>query len=80
MRENKTSVPKGYFILWLFFAAAYVVWMCFFLRPDTYPREETGILYGWIWPVWIVVSTAVMLMFPVYIAKFLYAPETKASR
>lgn len=79
MNAKKSAMPKGYAVLWLCFAAAYLVWMCFFLRPDTYPPEETGMLYPWIYPVWIVVSAALMLLFPVYIRKILYAPQTKAS-
>ena len=79
MNEKKQVMPKLYLILWLCFEAAYLVWMCFFLRPDTYPPKETGILHPWIYPIWIVVSAVILLLFPVYIRRFLYAPQTKAS-
>ena len=38
------KIPKGYLVLWSFFAAAYLIWMIFFLHWDTYPLSETGLL------------------------------------
>ena len=74
------KMPKGYIVLWLCFAAAYLVWMIGFLHWDTYPLTETGMLHAWYYPVWIVISTALLLLFPVYMARFLYSPEKKDDR
>ena len=45
MSEKKEqSGYKKYLVLWLVMIAAYAVWMIFFLRYDTYPLEDTGML------------------------------------
>lgn len=78
MKEKSQKMPLGYTILWLFFTAAYLVWMCFFMKYDTYPQNETGILRPWVFPVWIAASAVLLLLFIVYIKKFLYGERTKA--
>lgn len=78
MKTKTEKMPKSYAILWLFFTAAYVVWMAVFMRWDTYPIQETGILKPWIFPVWIVGSALLMLSYILFIKKYLYGTETKA--
>ena len=74
------KLPKGYLVLWACFAVAYLVWTVFFLRWDTYPQNETGILYAWVYPLWIACSTVLLLLFPVYMIRFLYSAEQKADQ
>ena len=70
--EKTTFNRKPFNILWLVMTAAYVVWMTFFLKYDTYPGAETGINGSkTVYILWTVFSTAAMLMFPVYIRLFL---------
>ena len=78
--QKATKLPTGYKALWLFFGAAYLVWMIFFLHWDTYPSNETGIFAFWVYPVWIVVSTVILLLFPVYMQQFLYREEKKSDK
>ena len=76
----KKKMPKGYPALWAFFAAAYLVWTIGFLRWDTYPLTETGMLRHWYYPIWLVFSTGLLLLFPVYLHRFLYSDERKSDR
>lgn len=76
----KQRLPIGYRILWAVFAATYLIWMIFFLHRDTYPYAETGMLRAWYYPVWIVVSTGLLLLFPVYMQRLLYSGEHKGDR
>lgn len=77
MASKSQRMPKGYALMWLFFTAAYLVWMLGFMRPDTYPPAETGWLSPWMFYAWIPVSALFMLLFIVYIARFLYGTVTK---
>ena len=52
--KKEQSGYKKYLVLWLVMIAAYAVWMIFFLRYDTYPLEDTGMLK----PVYYVLWTA----------------------
>ena len=38
MSKNNMKISKGYSIMWLVFTAIYAVWMCFFMKADTYPH------------------------------------------
>ncbi|MBQ7541146.1 MAG: hypothetical protein IJT44_02525 [Clostridia bacterium] len=78
--EKTNKLPVGYKALWLFFVAAYLVWMVFFLHWNTYPTAETGMHYAWIYPIWIVISACIMLLFPVYMQRILYDAEHKYDR
>ena len=63
---------KPFRILWLVLTAAYVIWMTFFLKYDTYPGAETGINGSKaVYVLWTVFSTLTLLLFPVYIKLFL---------
>ena len=73
-------MPRGYIVLWFVFAAAYLVWTIFFLHRDTYPYAETGMLKAWYYPVWIAVSTVLMLLFPVYMRRFLFGAARGSDR
>ncbi len=86
---QKKQMPKAYAVLWGVIAAAYAVWMTFFMREIVLVRYETpqartvdGYLYTditgmigrhWLYPVWVVISVATLLLFIVYIKKILYA-------
>ena len=78
--KMKKTMPKGYLILWTFFAVAYLVWTIGFLRWDTYPLAETGMLHHWYYPVWLAVSTGLLLLFPLYLRRFLYGQPKRADR
>lgn len=80
MGKTSGKLPTGYLVLWLVFAAAYLVWTCFFLHWDTYPQSETGIFSAWIYPVWVAFSACLLLLFPVYMQRYLYADSEKANR
>lgn len=84
-------MPKGYAVLWAFITAAYAVWMSVFMKDIVLVSYETeaqrtvdGYLYTditgmigrhWLYPVWVVVSCACLLLFIVYISKILYAEK-----
>ena len=78
--QSTTKLPTVYKVIWLVFAAAYLVWTIFFLHWDTYPANETGIFAFWVYPVWIAVSTALLLLFPVYIMQMLCREEKRSDK
>lgn len=80
MKSKLDKMPKGYGILWLVFTAAYLVWMCVFMRWDTYPPNETGILKPAFFPAWIALSAVLMLLYIAYIRIYLFGTHTKAAR
>ncbi|MGN0636610.1 MAG: hypothetical protein ACI4I5_10360 [Acutalibacteraceae bacterium] len=71
---------KSYTILWLVFTAAYLIWMCAFMRWDTYPPAETGIFRFGVFPAWIAVSAVLMLLYIVYIRVYLYGAVGKGAK
>lgn len=87
-------MPVGYTVMWLLFTAVYAVWMIFFMNDivlnkyaSTAERTIDGVLHEditgmlgneWLYPVWVALSCALMLMFIVYI-KRLYFSEPKNS-
>ncbi len=88
---NLRPMPKVYSILWGVIALAYALWMTFIMRPIILNNYETpagrtvdGLLYDditgfmghhWLFPIWVIVSTATLLLFPVCIKKLLYAEK-----
>ena len=88
---NLRPMPKVYSILWGVIALAYALWMTFIMRPIILNNYETpagrtvdGLLYDditgfmghhWLFPIWVIVSTAILLLFPVCIKKLLYAEK-----
>ena len=86
---EKRNMPKAYAALWGIIAAAYAVWMAFFMREIVLVKYETaaqrtvdGYLYSditgmmgrhWLYPVWVVLSVITLLLFIVYIRNILYA-------
>lgn len=74
--EKSTFNRKPFNILWLVLTAAYVIWMTFFLKYDTYLGAETGINGSkTVYILWTVFSTIALLMFPFYIKLFLGEKE-----
>ena len=63
MSENKKKYAKGYSIMWLVFTAVYAVWMCFFMKADTYPAADTGITDPIYYPLWVAGSCIIMLSY-----------------
>lgn len=80
MKIRTEKMPVGYAIMWVIFTAIYDVWMIFFMKHDTYPPAETGILKPIYFPIWIAASTVFMLLYAFYIKKFLYDKETKGDK
>lgn len=80
MNAKLGKMPKSYAVLWLVFTAAYLVWMCVFMRWDTYPPAETGILKPAYFPAWIALSAVLMLLYIVYIRFYLFGTPSKASK
>ncbi len=88
---EKRNMPKAYAALWGIIAAAYAVWMAFFMREIVLVKYETaaqrtvdGYLYSditgmmgrhWLYPVWVVLSVITLLLFIVYIRNILYAEK-----
>lgn len=88
---EKRNMPKAYAALWGIIAAAYAVWMAFFMRETVLVKYETaaqrtvdGYLYSditgmmgrhWLYPVWVVLSVITLLLFIVYIRNILYAEK-----
>lgn len=88
---EKRTMPKAYAWLWGVITLAYTVWMAFFMKDIVLVRYETaaertvdGYLYDditgmigrhWLYPVWVVISAATLLLFIVYISKILYAEK-----
>lgn len=89
------KMPKGYIFMWAGIAAAYAVWMIFFMKDIvlekymtavqrtvdgyTYP-DITGVMgKEWLYPVWVILSVATLLLFIVYISKILYAEKLTAA-
>lgn len=88
---EKRNMPKVYAALWGIIAAAYAVWMAFFMREIVLVKYETaaqrtvdGYLYSditgmmgrhWLYPVWVVLSVITLLLFIVYIRNILYAEK-----
>ena len=86
---EKRQMPKAYAIMWIVIAAAYGIWMTFFMRNIVLERYETvsertvdGYTYTditgmmgrhWLYPVWVILSVAALLLFIVYLKKILYA-------
>lgn len=73
--KKEQSGYKKYLVLWLVMIAAYAVWMIFFLRYDTYPLEDTGMLKPVYYVLWTAFSIAYLLLFPLFIKLFLYGKE-----
>lgn len=88
-------MPKGYLAMWIAISLAYLIWMVFFMKDivlvnyaTVAERTVDGVLHAnisgmlgheWLYPVWVVLSTACLLMFIFYIKDILYAPQlTKA--
>lgn len=88
---EKRNMPKAYAVLWGIIAAAYAVWMAFFMREIVLVKYETaaqrtvdGYLYSditgmmgrhWLYPVWVVLSVITLLLFIVYLRNILYAEK-----
>ncbi len=88
---EKRNMPKAYAALWGIIAAAYAVWMAFFMRETVLVKYETaaqrtvdGYLYSditgmmgrhWLYPVWVVLLVITLLLFIVYIRNILYAEK-----
>ncbi len=86
---EKRQMPKAYAVLWGVITAAYAIWMIFFMKDIVLVRYETvkertvdGYLYDditgmigrhWLYPVWVIISVAALLLFIVYLKKILYA-------
>lgn len=95
MQQTKNRMPKGYLAMWIAISLAYLIWMVFFMKDivlvnyaTVAERTVDGVLHAnisgmlgheWLYPVWVVLSTACLLMFIFYIKDILYAPQlTKA--
>ena len=88
-RIKTRQMPKAYAVMWGVIALVYAVWMTFIMRPIILQTYETpagrtvdGLLYEditgfvgahWLYPVWVILSTATLLLYIVYIKKLLYA-------
>ncbi len=66
--------------MWIAFTFIYAVWMCFFMRADTYPAADTGILKPIYYPIWVVVSSVIMLLYILLLNRYLYADLGKSDR
>ncbi len=93
--NNNSALPKKYTVIWSVFTAAYAVWMIFFMRKIVLQSYESvaqrtvdGILHNditgmignhWLFPVWVIVSIACFISFPIIIKKFLYSGENTKS-
>ena len=80
MSKNNMKISKGYSIMWLVFTAIYAVWMCFFMKADTYPAAETGILKPIYYPIWVVGSCAIMLLYIILLNRYLYGELGKGDK
>ncbi len=85
------KMPKGYAYMWYAITAVYAFWMIFIMRRiilvnyettaekfvDGYVRKNITGMEGmhWLYPVWVIVSCAALLLFVVYISKILYAEK-----
>ena len=90
------KMPKGYAIMWGVFTLAYAVWMTFFMNTIVLKSYATvaqrtidGVTHAditgmigreWLYPVWVIASCALMLMFIFYIKKYLYGDVGKAAK
>lgn len=95
IKEKPKKMPVGYIVLWGIFALAYAVWMAFFMKTTVLVSYETlaqrtvdGIEHTditgmigahWLYPVWAVLSFLCLLLFPLYIKKFLFSGENTKS-
>lgn len=94
---KKRQMPKGYAVMWAVITAVYAVWMIFFMKDNVLVKYETvasrtvdgylqqnitGMMGAhWLYPIWVIVSCATLLLFIVYISEILYAGElTKAMK
>ena len=66
--------------MWLVFTAIYAVWMCFFMKADTYPAAETGILKPIYYPIWVVGSCVIMLLYIILLNRYLYGELGKGDK
>ena len=80
MSKNNMKFSKGYSIMWLVFTAIYAVWMCFFMKADTYPAAETGILKPIYYPIWVVGSCVIMLLYIILLNRYLYGELGKGDK
>lgn len=80
MQRKADKMPKAYAALWLVFTAAYLIWMCLFMKWDTYPPAETGMLRFWYYPVWVAMSAVLMLLYAVFIRVYLYGQIGKGAK
>ena len=80
MSNNNMKISKGYSIMWLVFTAIYAVWMCFFMKADTYPAADTGILKPIYYPIWVAASCLIMLFYIFLLNKYLYGELGKGSK
>ncbi len=74
-KKEKANSTKLYDILWGVMIAAYAVWMIFFLKFDTYPAAETGIMSLPVYIAWIIFSTAYLFLFPYFIKRMLFSDK-----
>jgi hypothetical protein len=80
-KQTLKKLPRTYFFLWLAIIAAYMSWLAFFLKHDTYAPSETGISGAASYAAWAVLSTTILLVFPLCIKVFLYgSPPGKLIR
>lgn len=66
--------------MWIVFAAIYAVWMCFFMKADTYPAADTGMLKPIYFPIWIVGSSIIMLFYIFLLNRYLNADLGKGDK
>ena len=80
MAENKKKYSKGYSIMWLAFTAVYAVWMCFFMKADTYPAADTGMTDPIFYPLWVAGSCIIMLSYIYFLNRYLYGSVSKGTK
>lgn len=94
--KQKLNMPKGYAVMWGVFTLAYAIWMSFFMNKIVLKSYATvaqrtidGITHSditgmigreWLYPIWVVASCALMLMFIFYIKKYLYSDVGKVAK
>lgn len=86
MKNKLLSTPKAWTVFWLVMTAAYAVWMLVFMKPDTYTMQNTLLTKEMYasplqYYLWVAASVGLYLLYPLFIAKILFAEKlTKANK